>query len=142
MFRRSGFGPGSVENMKKFWSGILVVVLAGAFLAPGLRSQESEKDAKAREAKLRTIRGIVIDRDENPAPDSIVYLKNLRSQSVKTYIADSSAQYRFSGLDPNADYEVHAEKGDASSAHRTISNFDSRKDMELTLKLDKKKDKN
>jgi len=128
--------------MKKFWSWILLVVLAGAFLAPGVRSQESEKDAKAREAKLRTIRGIVIDRDENPAPDSIVYLKNLRSQSVKTYIADSSAQYRFSGLDPNADYEVHAEKGDASSAHRTISNFDSRKDMELTLKLDKKKDKN
>jgi hypothetical protein len=128
--------------MKKFWSGVLLVVLAGAILAPGVRSQESEKDAKAREAKLRTIRGSVIDKDENPVPESIVYLKNLRSQSVKTYIADSSAQYRFSGLDPNADYELHAEKGDASSALRTISNFDNRKDMELTLKLDKKKEKN
>jgi len=128
--------------MKKFWSGVLLVALAAAIFVPGGRSQESEKDAKAREAKLRTIHGSVIDRDENPVPESIVYLKNLRSQSVKTYIADSSAQYRFSGLDPNADYEVHAEKGDASSAHRTISNFDSRKDMELTLKLDKKKDKN
>ncbi|MGA8230448.1 MAG: carboxypeptidase-like regulatory domain-containing protein [Candidatus Acidiferrales bacterium] len=128
--------------MKKFWSGVLLVVLAGAILTPGVRSQESDKDAKAREAKLRTIRGSVIDRDENPVPESIVYLKNLRSQSVKTYIADSSAQYRFSGLDPNADYELHAEKGDVSSAVRTISNFDNRKDMELTLKLDKKKDKN
>lgn len=132
----------SLENMKKFWSGVLLVVLAGAILTPGVRSQESDKDAKAREAKLRTIRGSVIDRDENPVPESIVYLKNLRSQSVKTYIADSSAQYRFSGLDPNADYELHAEKGDVSSAVRTISNFDNRKDMELTLKLDKKKDKN
>jgi Carboxypeptidase regulatory-like domain len=127
--------------MKKFWSGVLLVLLAGAMLAPAMRSQESEKAAKAREAKLRTIHGSVIDRDENPVPESIVYLRNLRSQSVKTYIADSSAQYRFSGLDPNADYEVYAEKDNASSAHRTVSNFDSRKDMELTLKLDKKKDK-
>jgi hypothetical protein len=128
--------------MKKFWRAVLLTVFAGAMLVPAVRSQESEKDAKAREAKLRTIHGSVIDRDENPVPESIVYLKNLRSQSVKTYIADSSAQYRFSGLDPNADYEVHAEKGDASSAHRTVSNFDTRKDLELTLKLDKKKDKN
>jgi Carboxypeptidase regulatory-like domain len=128
--------------MKRFWSGVLLVLLAGAILAPGVRSQESDKDAKAREAKLRTIRGVVIDKEENPVPESIVYLKNLRSQSVKTYIADSSAQYRFSGLDPNADYELHAEKGDTSSALRTISNFDNRKDMELTLKLDKKKEKN
>jgi Carboxypeptidase regulatory-like domain len=128
--------------MKKFWSGVLLVVLAGAILTPTARSQESEKDAKAREAKLRTIRGSVIDKDENPVPESIVYLKNLRSQSVKTYIADSSALYRFSGLDPNADYELHAEKGDLSSAVRTISNFDNRKDMELNLKLNKKKDKN
>jgi len=128
--------------MKEFWSGVLLVVLAGAILTPTARSQESEKDAKAREAKLRTIRGSVIDKDENPVPESIVYLKNLRSQSVKTYIADSSALYRFSGLDPNADYELHAEKGDLSSAVRTISNFDNRKDMELNLKLNKKKDKN
>jgi hypothetical protein len=128
--------------MKKFWSGVLLVVLAGTILTPPARSQESEKDAKAREAKLRTIRGSVIDRDQNPVPESIVYLKNLRSQAVKTYIADSSALYRFSGLDPNADYELHAEKGDLSSSVRTISNFDNRKDMELTLKLDKKKDKN
>jgi hypothetical protein len=126
--------------MKKFWGGVLLGVLAGAILVPGVGSQESEKEAKAREAKLRTIHGSVIDREENPVPDSIVYLKNLRSQSVKTYIADSRATYRFSGLDPNADYEVYAEKGDASSAHRTVSNFDTRKDMELTLKLDKKKD--
>jgi hypothetical protein len=42
--------------MKKFWSGVLLVVLAGAILTPTARSQESEKDAKAREAKLRTIR--------------------------------------------------------------------------------------
>jgi hypothetical protein len=128
--------------MKKFWRAVLLTVFAGAMLVPAVRSQESEKDAKAREAKLRTIHGSVIDRDENPVPECIVYLKNLRSQSVKTYIADSSAQYRFSGLDPNADYEVHAEKGDVSSAHRTVSSFDSRKDLEVTLKLDKKKDKN
>jgi hypothetical protein len=127
--------------MKKIWGGLLVVMLVGAMVVPAVRSQESDKAAKAREAKLRTVHGSVIDKDENPVPESIVYLKNLRSQSVKTYIADSAAQYKFSGLDPNVDYEVHAEKGDATSSLRTVSNFDSRKDLEVTLKLNKKKDK-
>jgi Carboxypeptidase regulatory-like domain len=91
------------------------------------------------ESQLRTVNGSVIDHSENPVPSSVVYLKNLRSQAVKTYIADDSGHYRFSGLDPNVDYEVHAEKGDLTSSNRTVSSFDSRKDIEVILKLDKKK---
>jgi hypothetical protein len=37
------------------------------------------------------------------------------------------------------DYEIHAEHDDTMSATRTISNFDDRKDIDLTLKLNKKK---
>ena len=46
---------------------------------------------------------------------------------------------RVPGLDPNADYELHAEKEGAKSATRTVSSFDSRKDIVLNLKIDKKK---
>ena len=68
-----------------------------------------------------------------------MYLKNLKSQAVKTYIADDSGRYRFSGLDPNVDYEIHAEKDGAKSQTRTVSSFDSRKDIVINLKIDKKK---
>lgn len=116
----------------KLRARILGAALVFAFsLAPALQSQK--------EPELRTIHGTVIDKDENPAPGSVVYLLNIKTQSVKTYIADDSAAYRFSGLDPNVDYEVHAEKGNATSASRTVSSFDSRRDIDVTLKLSRTK---
>ena len=63
----------------------------------------------------------------------------MKSQAVKTYIADEAGNYRFSGLDPNVDYELHAEHDGLTSSTRTISSFDSRRDIEVVLKLSKKK---
>jgi hypothetical protein len=88
------------------------------------------------------LHGSVIDKSENPIASSVVYLKNLKSQAVKTYIADEGGNYRFSGLDPNVDYEIHAEHDDLTSPVRTISSFDSRRDLEVTLKLSRKKPPN
>ena len=53
--------------------------------------------------------------------------------------SDDGGNYRFSGLDPNADYEIHAEKDGAKSPTRSISSFDNKKDLVLKLKIDKKK---
>lgn len=89
--------------------------------------------------QLRTVHGSVLDKAENPAPSSVVYLLNVKTQSVKTYIADDAGNYRFSGLDPNVDYEVHAEHDGMASSNRTVSSFDSRRDIEVTLKLSHKK---
>ncbi len=81
----------------------------------------------------------VIDSGENPVPSGVVYLVNVKTQAVKTYIADESGNYRFSGLDPNADYELHAEHGDLTSPTRTVSSFNSSRDIEVILKLSRKK---
>jgi len=97
-----------------------------------------EQDSK-HESQLRTVRGVVSDKSENPVPTSVVFLKNVRTNTVRSYIADNEGNYRFSGLDPNVDYEVHAEKDGAKSQSRTVSSFDSRKDIVLNLKLEKRK---
>ena len=94
---------------------------------------------KKGDLQLRTVRGTVLDKDENPVPSAVVYLKNVKSQAVKTYIADDAGKYRFTGLDPNVDYEIHAEHKDLMSPTRTISSFDSRSDIDMPLKLTKKK---
>jgi hypothetical protein len=94
---------------------------------------------KKREAQLRMVRGVVIDKADNPISGSVVFLKNARTNSVRSSYTDETGSYRFSGLDPNTDYELHAEKEGAKSATRTVSSFDSRKDMVLNLKIDKKK---
>jgi hypothetical protein len=98
----------------------------------------SAQDKKS-EAQLRTVHGSVIDGGENPIASSVIYLVNVKTQAVKTYIADDTGSYRFSGLDPNTDYELHAEHGDLTSATRTVSSFNSSRDIEVVLKLSHKK---
>ncbi len=108
--------------------------------SPWQQDQPPESKLQKRaEAQLRVFHGTVIDKQENPVPSSVVYLKNVKTLAVKTYIADDTATYRFSGLDPNVDYEIHAEHDNLTSATRTISSFDSRRDIEVTLKLTKPK---
>ena len=103
-----------------------------------LVSPASAQDKKG-DSQLRTIRGVVLDKDETPRPSGVVYLLNTKTQAVKTYIADDNGNYRFSGLDPNVNYEVHAEHEEMMSATRTVSSFDSRRDVELVLKLTRQK---
>jgi hypothetical protein len=91
------------------------------------------------EAPLRTVRGVVLDRADSPLPQSIVFLKNMRTNDVRSSYSDETGNYRFSGLDLNVDYEIHAEKDGAKSNVRTITSFDTRKEIVLNLKIDKRK---
>lgn len=112
------------------WIGMAVVVALCLLVARPAVAQKSKG-----EPELRTVHGSVIDKNENPVPTSVVYLLNVKTQAVKTYIADDAGSFRFSGLDPNVDYEVHAEHGDLISPTRTVSSFDSRRDIGVVLKL-------
>jgi hypothetical protein len=69
----------------------------------------------------------------------VVFLKNLRTNVVLSHFTDEQGSYRFSGLDPNVDYEIHAEADGQKSAARTVTSLDSRKEITLNLKLDRKK---
>src|SRR5882724_2662131 len=113
---------------------LLVLALTLFAIGPLARPQDAKH-----EAQLRTVHGVILDKSENPVPNAVVFLKNVRNNAVRSSIADTEGNYRFSGLDPNVDYEIHAEKDGAKSVTRTISSFDSRKDINLNLKLDKKK---
>jgi Carboxypeptidase regulatory-like domain len=92
-----------------------------------------------KQSQLRTVRGTVIDKDENPVETAVVYLKNLHTNDIVTHLSASDGQFRFSGLDLNVDYEIHAEQAGMSSSSHSVSNFDTRKEFVLTLKLDHKK---
>jgi protocatechuate 3,4-dioxygenase beta subunit len=126
-----------VKNYR--WLQLVAVLFVSFLAAMPARAQEQSKEQKRAEAQLKVLHGSVIDKSENPVPASVIYLKNVKSQAVKTYIADESGNYRFSGLDPNVDYEIHAEHDDLTSSIRTVSSFDGRRDIEVTLKLSKKK---
>jgi len=110
----------------------LLATLAAGVIAP-LAAQDK------RGPLLKTVHGLVLTKSEDPIPGAIVFLKNLRNNTVKSSFADEEGKYRFSGLDPNSDYEIHAEfKGDSSPTKR-ISALDDRKDVYMNLVVTPKK---
>ena len=115
------------RTMAGIFSLVFLFAIAGA-------SQDSKK-----ETQLRTVRGVVTDKSDNPLPNSVVFLKNLKTNSVRSNFADNEGSYRFSGLDPNADYEVHAEFEGTKSPARNVSYLDSRREMVINLKIERKK---
>jgi hypothetical protein len=117
------------SQLRLFCLGIMFMLFASVMVA---------QDAK-HEAQLRTVHGIIAGKSEAPVASAVVFLKNTRSNVVRSYISDEAGNYRFSGLDLNADYEIHAEKDGATSSIRTVSSFDSKKDLVVNLKIDKKK---
>lgn len=111
------------------WLGICLMLFSGMTFA-----QNSKK-----EPQLRTVSGLVTDKADNPIQNAVVFLKNLRTDIVLSHFTDDQGNYRFSGLDPNVDYEIHAEFDGQKSSTRTVSPLESRKEIVLNLKVDRKK---
>jgi Carboxypeptidase regulatory-like domain len=119
-------------NLRRTLGLVTLVALAATVLL-------AQGNPKGKESELRTVRGTVVDKEESPVDTAVVYLKNVHSQDIITHLSDTDGTFRFSGLDLNVDYEIHAEREGVTSPTRSISNFDTRKEFVLTLKLDRKK---
>ena len=108
---------------------ILLAILAVAPLV-------ADPPAAAKDQKLRMVKGIVTDAQENPLFKAVVQLKNTKTLQVKSFITDEQGAYRFQGLDPDLDYELKAEYGSTASGPRKVTSFDSRREVIINFKLD------
>ena len=91
--------------------------------------------AQAQNFGQRTISGKVVDDTETPVGGATVFLKNLKTKNVKSFTSQPEGSFRFAQVGMVDDYEVWAERGKAKSNVRTISSFDSRKEVQFDLKL-------
>jgi hypothetical protein len=122
----------SLRTVLNLAAPVVLIALAATVLL-------AQDKPKGKESELRTVRGTVVDKEESPVDTAVVYLKNVHTQSITTHLSSSDGTFRFTGLDINVDYEIHAEREGMTSAVRSISNFDTRKEFVLTLKLDRNK---
>jgi hypothetical protein len=83
----------------------------------------------------RLLYGKVLDPQDNPLPDAVVYVTNTRTRAVKTYIVGPDGTYRFPALSSGIDYEVYAQFDGHKSDTRSVSQFDERSQVYLDLKV-------
>ncbi len=92
----------------------------------------------SKEDMTRLLTGKVLDSGVNPLPNAVVYLTNTHTRSVKTYIVGPDGTYRFPALQPSIDYEVYAQFNNRKSHTKTVSQFDDRQQVYISLKIDAK----
>ena len=85
----------------------------------------------------RLLYGKVLDQQDNPVPNAIVYLTNTRTHAIKTYIIGQDGTYRFPGLSM-VDYEVYAQHNGRKSDTKSVSQFDDRSQVYIDLKINTK----
>jgi hypothetical protein len=98
----------------------------------------SFQKGKGEDDKVRMVQGSVTDTDDQPLVGAVVQLKSAKTLP-RSFITQENGGYQFHGLDPNVDYALKAEYKGVSSASKTLSAFDSRKQPVINLKIETKK---
>ena len=117
---------------------VLMAGLVGLMLLTALPSFSPAlaKDKDTSPGRLLT--GRVLDKQDNPVPNAVVYVTDTRTRAVKTYIVGADGNYRFPALAANVDYEIYAQVDGKTTDTKKMSQFDDRKQVKIDLRLDLK----
>ncbi len=125
--------------MKPVLGGVVLLIAlncAAVQIQIPLGSSPSSPDRKGPRSTTRTLTGSVLDKSDQPVADAVVYLKNTKTLTVRTFIAQKDGSYRFPGLANNVDYEVYAERNGKKSDTKVLSQFDDRTQARINLRMD------
>jgi Carboxypeptidase regulatory-like domain len=84
----------------------------------------------------RLLTGKILDKQDNPVVNAVVYVTDTRTRAVKTYIVGPDGTYRFPALATNVDYEIYAQSNGKTSDTKRMSQFDDRKVVDIVLRID------
>lgn len=121
--------------MNHFRSVIRAAAVACVLLTL-LGSLAAASPDKKEKTSGRLLLGKVLDPQDNPLPDAVVYITNTRTRAVKTYIVGADGTYRFPALSTAVDYEIYAQFKGKKSDTKSVSQFDERSQVYLDLKVD------
>jgi len=120
---------------------ILVAGAAFAVLVAGdvLRGRQgvpaSPFVAAAQNLGQRVVGGSVVDANSAPVIGATVFLKDLKTKSIRSYTTVEKGRYRFGQVNMAEDQELWAEKDGKKTAVKTVTSWDTRKEFEIELKL-------
>lgn len=120
---------------------VLVMAVLAVLMATGalqLAAGDTSMVADKNQDQGRNLTGQVMTKSDAPLPDAVVYLKNTKTLTIKSFITEKDGGYRFHGLSPNIDYEIYADYQGQKSQTKTISSFDNRNSITLNIRIDAK----
>lgn len=83
----------------------------------------------------RIVNGSVFDAESAAVSGATVFLRNTKTKSIRSYTSTKEGRFRFTQVNMSEDYDLWAEKEGKKSPTKTISSWDTRKDVETELKL-------
>lgn len=121
------------------WARLLCALALGAVLSTALGAPSAGGAGAAAEStkvpKLRTIEGLVCSKEGAPIQGAVVYLQDTKSLAVKSYLSDVQGRFHFRQLSMSADFDLWAELNGQRSKSKTISQFNSKPNLNYKLKL-------
>ena len=111
-------------HLAGFFAALLLLAATG--IAPAARAQDFG---------VKQLQGKVFNASDAPLNGAVVYLENSRNNDIKSYITETDGSYHFANLSADTDYTVWASFKGKKSAVKTVSSFDSRKNVFLDLHI-------
>jgi len=91
--------------------------------------------AQAQNLGFRVVQGSVLDDRDALVPGATVFIKNLKTKSIRSFTSTENGKYQFNQVNMTIDYELWAEKDGKKTAVKSISSWDTRKQIISELKL-------
>lgn len=108
----------------------LAVFICGAWYGLGTAGLVSAQSTQ------RSVQGRVVTANDTPIRSAIVYLSNVRTMAVESYITQEDGAYRFQQMSANDDYKLWAQLDGKKSKTKMLSSFDNRSVFHVILKID------
>jgi hypothetical protein len=123
------------KQLSLFFAVLVIATCAAAQIQIPLSHPPNDDSGKVTNSNQRVLTGVVQDKNDQPIPNAVVYLKNEKTLSVRTFFAQKDGTYRFPQLERNVDYEVYAEINGKRSDTKTVSQFDDRTAPHVNLRI-------
>jgi hypothetical protein len=91
--------------------------------------------ARAQNFGVRNLQGKVFNAQDAPISGAVVYLENSRNNDIKSYISESDGTYHFADISADTDYTLWAAFKGKKSPTKTVSSFDTRKQVFIDLHI-------